>query len=141
MKRSMLASSLGLAIAMALAGGNAAAGSIEVDADECHQAAQFIGNAALSRQNGMSKERFVGRLDDDLMVLSSMPPERRWFVHGDAEARFLRDAVLDVFDTPRAPRDHAEGFLTNCLRSAGLEANLARVPPLHDRARESRATD
>lgn len=128
MKRSMVTSSLGLWMALALAGGNAAAETIEVDADECREAAQFIGNAALSRQNGMSKQAFVGRLDDDLMLLSAMPPERRWFAHGDAEARFLREAVLDVFDAPRAPRDHAQHFLVSCLKSAGLEDKLARVP-------------
>jgi hypothetical protein len=126
-----LGAALGLALTLLALDARAAA--IEVDADECREAAQFIGNAALSRQNGMSRESFVGRLDDDLMLLSSMPPERRWFVHGDAEASYLRAAVLDVFDAPRAPREHAQGFLVNCLQSAGLDANVARVPPLHDR--------
>ena len=123
-----------LGVSIALLSGAVLAADLEVDVDECREAAQFIGNAALSRQNGMSKERFIGRLDDDLMLLSAMPPERRWFAHGDAEARFLREAVLDVFDTPRAPREHAQGFLTNCLKSAGLDAGLAVMPKLHEPA-------
>lgn len=127
-----LAGALGVSIALLCQ--PAAAGDLEVDADECLEASQFIGNAALSRLNGMSRESFVGRLDDDLMLLSSMPPERRWFAHGDAEARFLRAAVLDVFDAPRAPRDHAQGFLTSCLKAAGLDASLAVMPKLHEPA-------
>jgi hypothetical protein len=94
--------------------------AIDVDAHECREASQFIGNAALSRDNGMSKEHFVGRLDEDLVILESIPPESRWFAHGEAEARFLRDAVLDVFDVPRRPVEHARDFLANCLRVAGL---------------------
>jgi hypothetical protein len=102
--------------------------AIEVDASECREGAQFIGNAAQSRKNGATKEMFVGKLDEDLFVLASIPPELRWFAHGDAEANFLRAAVLDVFEFPREPREHAIQFLASCLKSAGLESNLADMP-------------
>ncbi|HEU0200741.1 MAG TPA: hypothetical protein VFR86_09920 [Burkholderiaceae bacterium] len=105
-------------LALLFAAGPAQA--IEVDAGECREASQFIGNAALSRDNGMSKANFVGRLDEDLVILESIPPESRWFAHGEAEARFLRDAVLEVFDAPRLPVEHARDFLANCLRVARL---------------------
>jgi len=104
--------------------------AIEVDANECREGAQFIGNAAQSRKNGATKEMFVGKLDEDLFVLTSIPPELRWFAHGDAEADFLRAAVLEVFEFPREPLDHAKSFLVNCLQSAGLDSNLADLPKL-----------
>ncbi|HTT13023.1 MAG TPA: hypothetical protein VMG60_19295 [Burkholderiaceae bacterium] len=102
--------------------------AIEVDAAECREGAQFISNAAQSRKNGATKEMFVGKLDEDLFVLENVPPELRWFAHGEAEATFLREAVIDVFEFPRDPSQHAHDFLASCLRSAGLENNLADVP-------------
>src|SRR5258706_11992321 len=95
-----------------------AAHAIEVDAAECHEAAQFVGNAAQSRINGASKDFFVGKLDEDLFLLESIPRESRWFAHGANEAQFLRGAVLDVFDFPRTPSEHASEFLANCMRVA-----------------------
>lgn len=102
--------------------------AIEVDAGECREGAQFIGNAAQSRINGATKDMFVGKLEEDLFVLASIPPEHRWFAHGDAEADFLRAAVADVFEFPRDPGEHAKSFLRDCLQSAGLDSNLADVP-------------
>jgi hypothetical protein len=102
--------------------------AIEVDAGECREGAQFIGNAAQSRKNGATKEMFVGKLDEDLFILTSIPPELRWFAHTDTEAQFLRDAVLEVFEFPREPKDHATAFLAECLRSAGLDSNLVDLP-------------
>ena len=103
--------------------------AIEVDASECREGAQFIGNAAQSRKNGATREMFVGKLDEDLSVLTTIPPELRWFAHGDAEAQFLRDAVLDVFEFPREPMEHATAFLAACLKSAGLDSTLVDLPP------------
>jgi hypothetical protein len=118
MNKTALAIGIGLALALfALR-----APAIEVDAAECREASQFIGNAAQSRKNGATKEMFVGKLDEDLFVLSSMPPEVRWFAHGDEEAQFLRAAVLEVFDFPREPAVHAAEFFTSCLQTAGLNS-------------------
>jgi hypothetical protein len=111
--------------------------TIEVDAGECREGAQFIGNAAQSRKNGATKEMFVDRLEADLLVLNSIPPELRWFAHGEAEAQFLRAAVVDVFEFPREPKEHATAFLASCLKSAGLEPNLADVPKLESDPDES----
>ena len=115
---------LGMCLILSAMGAQA----IEVDAGECREGAQFIGNAAQSRKNGATKEMFVGKLDEDLMVLTTIPPELRWFAHGDAEAEFLRAAVLEVFEFPREPSEHANEFLAMCLKSAGLDSNLADAP-------------
>jgi hypothetical protein len=66
----------------------------------------------------MSREQFVGRFDEDIMLLSSMRAESRWFVHGEAETRFLRTAVVAVFDAPRPPSAHEREFLSVCLEAA-----------------------
>lgn len=102
--------------------------AIEVDAGECREGATFIGNAAQARKNGATKEMFVGKLEEDLFVLANIPPELRWFAHGDAEADFLRTAVAEVFEFPREPADHAKSFLRDCFQSAGLDSTLADIP-------------
>jgi hypothetical protein len=117
-----------LLLGLCLACTSLVAQAIEVEANECVEGAQFIGNAAQSRKNGATKEMFVGRLDEDLFVLENVPPELRWFAHTDAEALFLRNAVLEVFEFPREPKEHANEFLSSCLKSAGLDPGLADAP-------------
>jgi len=112
----------GLAAAMALALSALPAPAIEVEPGECREASQFIGNAARARDNGYSREKFVARFDEDIMLLSSMRPETRWFVHGDNETRFLRAAILSVYDAPRPPAAHEGSFLAACLEAAGRAA-------------------
>jgi len=102
--------------------------ALEVDRSECREGAQFIGNAAQSRLNGATREMFLGKLDEDLFMLASIPPHLRWFAHGEQEAQFLREAVIDVFAFPRAPRDHAAAFLAQCLATAGLSPREAELP-------------
>lgn len=109
----------GLAAALVLA----LAVAIEVEPGECREASQFIGNAARARDNGVSRDKFVGRFEEDIMLLAGMRPETRWFVHGDNETRFLRAAILKVFDAPHPPTAHESAFLAACLDAAG------RAPP------------
>jgi hypothetical protein len=116
-----------MALGLALAASNAPA--LEVGASECREGSQFIGNAAQSRENGASKEMFVGKLDEDLVLLEAFPPPLRWFAHGPDEAQFLRNAVLDVFDFPKHPAEHAAEFLADCVRSAGLAPEEIEPPP------------
>jgi hypothetical protein len=116
-----------------------AAHAIEVDAAECREAAQFVGNAAQSRINGASKEFFIGKLDEDLFLLESIPSEMRWFAHGESEAQFLRSAVLDVFDSPRTPSEHAAEFLASCLQFADTP-RAPEAPPAPDTS-QARADD
>lgn len=121
----MRASSLCVAACMLVAG---QAGALQVNADECREGSEFIRNAALARGNGMTKEAFVARFDDDVVLLSSMPRQVRWFVYGDEEVALLRNAVLDVFDVPRSAAEHASHFLDRCLAAIGArEAPRAQL--------------
>jgi hypothetical protein len=95
------------------------ASAFEVEVAECKEGADFIRNAALARENGMSKEQFVTRLDEDLQLIQAVPVELRWFAHSDDEARFLRDAVQDVYDAPLSPAAHGLAFAKACLVAAG----------------------
>lgn len=84
-------------------------------ARECHEASDFIRNAALSRDNGYSKKFLLGRFDDDMMVLSGMDPQKRWFVRSKGATQFLRQALHDVFVVKRKPGDQAGIFLRSCM--------------------------
>ena len=102
--------------------------ALEVDRAECREGAQFIGNAAQSRKNGATREMFLGKLEEDLFMIASIPPHLRWFAHGEREAQFLRDAVIDVFAFPREPNEHAAAFLASCLQQAGIAPHEADAP-------------
>ena len=117
-----------LVLGVALACLAPVAGALEVDGAECREGAQFISNAAQSRKNGATREFFLGKLEEDLFVISSVPPPLRWFAHGEREAQFLREAVIDVFAFPREPREHAAAFLRLCLATAGLDPSEAERP-------------
>ena len=82
---------------------------------DCLEGADFIGNAARSRDNGMSREAFLGRLEDDLVVIRAFPPALRWFAKDAADERFLIEAAARVFDRPRTPVRHHADFLASCL--------------------------
>ncbi len=82
---------------------------------ECHEASDFIRNAASSRDNGYSKKFLLGRFDDDMMVLSGMDPQKRWFVRSKGATQFLRQALHDVFVVKRKPGDQAGIFLRSCM--------------------------
>ncbi len=84
-------------------------------AKECHEASEFIEHAAMSRDNGYSKEKLVGQFDEDIMVLSGMDPEKRWFVRSPGATQFLRQALTDVFSIKRKPKDHGSTFLRSCM--------------------------
>jgi hypothetical protein len=112
----------GLAAALVLALAAPPAPAIEVEPGECREASQFIGNAARARDNGYSRDKFVARFDEDIMLLAGMRPETRWFVHGDNETRFLRAAILQVYDSPREANAHERIFLAACLDAAGRAA-------------------
>jgi hypothetical protein len=121
-----------LFLGIALLAAMPAAQGLEVDRAECREGAQFIGNAAQSRKNGATREFFLGKLEEDLFLLANIPPHLRWFAHGEREAQFLREAVIDVFAFPREPGEHAAAFFARCLRSAGLDAHDGDSPAVAD---------
>ena len=88
-------------------------------AGECREGGDFIRNAALSRDGGTTREFFVNRLEEDLVMIHAYPPALRWFVHDADDEKFLRAEVEAVFDAPEPSERHRSGFLERCvLRSA-----------------------
>ena len=82
---------------------------------ECAEGAEFIGNAAQARENGMSKDAFIDRMESDFEMIRVFPNELRWFAHDQDDESFLLDAARDVFDRPRAPQLHRASFFRACI--------------------------
>jgi hypothetical protein len=87
--------------------------------DECLEGGQFIRNAALSRDNGITREYFMSRLYADFEAIRAFPPELRWFVRNEQDETLLATAVEKVFDAPQAPRRHEIEFVDECMQSPG----------------------
>jgi len=87
--------------------------------DECREAGEFIRNAALSRDNGISRDYFMSRLAEDLVTIKAFPPQLRWFVYNEQDERLLSDAAARVFDAPQPPRRHEIEFVDECMKSPG----------------------
>ncbi len=101
-----------------------------LSASDCVEGAQFVRNAALSRDNGMGARQFIDRLDEDLSMVMAMPPPARWFVYSEVEERLLRHAVARVFDKPQDAEGHRTEFLAACDRLRELRAcTEAACPP------------
>lgn len=84
---------------------------------ECAEGGEFIRNAALARDAGVTREFFVGKLEEDLLVIRSFPPQLRWFVQDAAEEKFLSEAVHAVFDQPLKPAQHESRFISDCIQT------------------------
>ena len=100
--------------------------ALTVTLEECTEGADFIRNAALSRDNGIRGEAFLRRLEDDLVAIRSVPPALRWFARDGDDEEMLRMAAVSVFADPRGAEDHHRDFLSNC-RAVVSAANGA--PP------------
>ncbi len=85
---------------------------------ECLEGGDFIRNAARSRDAGTTRTFFVGRLEDDLVMIRSFPPALRWFARSPDDEAFLRVEVEAVFDAPEDGEQHRSGFLERCARRA-----------------------
>ena len=82
---------------------------------ECREAGEFIRNAALARDAGMTREAFLDRLHGDLMAIRAHPPELRWFAQDEDDEGFLVAAVEGVFDAPAKSTEHEADMLRKCL--------------------------
>jgi hypothetical protein len=94
---------------------SATAGASTLSVADCFEGSDFIANAAAARENGMSREAFLSRMDEDLQLIQAFPPALRWFAHDDDDARFLLQSAREVFDAPDAPEGHRAHFLAACL--------------------------
>jgi hypothetical protein len=82
---------------------------------DCLEGSDFIANAARARDNGLHRDAFLTRLEDDFVVIRSFPAALRWFVKDEDDERFLLDAAARVYDRPQAPAQHRVEFLATCL--------------------------
>ncbi len=89
---------------------------------ECREGGEFIRNAAHARDNGITRDFFVGKLEEDLALIQAFPPALRWFVQDAGDEKLLTDAVLQVFDSPLKPEQHEAAFVRKCI-SVGAYAN------------------
>lgn len=90
--------------------------------NECLEASEFVLHAAMSRDGGISREAFVGRVQSDLVAIQNFPPEVRWFAQDEDDERFLLGASEGVFDTPRTPQVHQAEFMDACVDRMGTES-------------------
>lgn len=96
--------------------------------EECWEGGEFIRNAALSRENGMTRGEFLGRMESDFQLIQNFPAELRWFVKDTDDASFLLAAAAIVFDGPRPPMEHESVFLAACF-SRAMGTTAALDPP------------
>jgi hypothetical protein len=82
---------------------------------ECVEGSDFIGNAALARDAGMSEEKFIERMQQDFTLIHSFKQELRWFAHDRDDEAFLLGAAREVFERPDAPEEHRRAFLQACF--------------------------
>jgi hypothetical protein len=106
------------------------AAALTVTLEECTEGADFIRNAALSRDNGIRAEVFLRRLEDDLVAIQSVPPALRWFVRDEDDEAMLRTATIGVFAEPRGPHDHHRDFLAGCRATVNAAAPGPQAPPV-----------
>lgn len=96
--------------------------------DECLEGSDFIRNAALSRDNGISGVEFLGRMRSDIVLIQAFPPELRWFVQDEEDEMLLLTHAARVFDEPRAPESHQSSFLQACLERMDVAVSSAETP-------------
>lgn len=81
---------------------------------ECVEGAEFIRNAAHSRDNGMTREAFLQRLEADLVLIRALPTHLRWFVRDPEDEAMLYKAASGVFESVQPPEVHENHFLAQC---------------------------
>jgi hypothetical protein len=91
----------------------------ELTMDECLEGSEFIMHAAQSRDMGLSREEFIGRMQGDLLAIQSFPPELRWFVQDADDEALLVAHAEGVFDMPQPPQAHQSHFLSTCVTRMG----------------------
>lgn len=102
-------------VALALSAASAASLASSLSVAECFEGSDFIANAALARENGISRSDFLGRLEDDFELIQAYPPALRWFAKDPEDERFLYESARQVFDAPEAPERHRARFLAACF--------------------------
>lgn len=120
----------GLAVVASLCATTALAGTPSYR--ECTEGAQFIRNAALSRDAGIARQVFIGRMEVDFAWARTLSAELRWFIKDADDESFLMQAAREVFDQPQAPGVHEGRFLVACAERS-LPPPQAPYPSLQER--------
>ncbi len=92
--------------------------------NECFEASDFIGNAALSRDSGMSPGAFLGRMEDDFVAIRAFPNDLRWFAHDPDDESFLLSEAREVFKHPEPAEAHRRAFLQACVERMAEPENV-----------------
>ena len=87
---------------------------------ECAEGGEFIRNAALARDSGASREFFIGKLAEDLILIQAFPPQLRWFVQDAVDEEFLTRRLERVFDEPLNPEQHEAEFISDCIQTTAF---------------------
>src|SRR5262252_1432328 len=103
-----------LVLAAAIGGLSCAAAAHDLTLTECAEGGDFIMHAAMSRENGMTREAFLERMESDIRMIQAFPPQLRWFVQDEDDEELLTWAARLVFDSPREPESHQSEFLAAC---------------------------
>src|SRR5262245_51883624 len=122
-----------LVLAAAIGGLSCAAAAHDLTLAECAEGGEFIMHAAMSRENGMTREAFLERMESDIRLIQAFPPHLRWFVQDEDDEELLTSAARLVFDSPREPESHQSEFLAACTARVGNAADShaasAEIPP------------
>lgn len=105
-------------VALAVTACCSAAIASNLSVSECFEGSDFIANAALARENGVSRADFLGRLEEDFELIQAFPPQLRWFAKDRDDESFLYESARRVFDAPESPEQHRAGFLAACFNRA-----------------------
>jgi hypothetical protein len=97
-------------------------GASQPSLSECLEGSDFIGNAALSRDNGMSAQQFLDRMRQDFTLIHAFPSAARWFAHDADDEAYLMAEARAVFDQPGPPEQHRRTFLRSCVTRMGQVA-------------------
>ena len=124
-----------LTLAVVFGGLPYVAAAHDLTLDECLEGSDFIMHAAMSRENGMTREAFLDRMESDIHLIQAFPPELRWFVQDQDDAELLTSAARLVFDSPREPQSHQSEFLAVCTARVGSSTDArAELPALRPAA-------
>ncbi len=88
----------------------------ELTARECMEGSDYIRNAALSRDGGVTEQAFMEVFEQDMALIARVPPSLRWFVQDHDDEALLRAALDEVFHRPLTPPQHAQNFAHECVR-------------------------
>jgi hypothetical protein len=97
----------------------------ELSINECVEGGDFIMHAAQSRDYGLTREEFIGRMQGDLLAIQSFPQELRWFVQDEDDEALLVAHAERVFDAPQEPAAHQADFLSMCFARMGQQSQTS----------------